>query len=346
MSDEPPSAQDPETEGADAPPVDMPVDQLMELLALDLGQRLPECLGRVVRVRGTVSAVSVWKDRLVYLTLSLGGVSLKARCDIALAPPEGARIVFEGVPTLSPSRFRDGLDVQVVGAPVGAWATAGPGGAGEPAAGRPAAIPPFAPVPLPQLFRNTRPDHLLLLGTKVGINDALHVIGPRCGATRPATRTCVISDSRDILASLRTALKGGTEIKAVALVRGGDDPSIAVLDEPELVAALRSFDLPLYTAVGHAHRVTLADKHADGMYPTPSALGHAIAEAWETAQASRQMAANLAGLRKENDALRQTRSGGVDTLLDRIPGAYRRQAVFALLGLALVGLVSILKAVS
>jgi len=64
--------------------------------------------------------------------------------------------------------------------------------------------------------------------------------------------------------------------KAVIFSRGGDDETTSLWDNPDFVNQLVNLGIPFYTALGHAHRLTVAEHYADEAFETPSSLGSAI----------------------------------------------------------------------
>lgn len=67
-----------------------------------------------------------------------------------------------------------------------------------------------------------------------------------------------------------------TNYRAFVIVRGGDDNTMEIWNDPTIVSFLLAYSIPFYTALGHSHLRTLADQYADGYYPTPFALGSTI----------------------------------------------------------------------
>lgn len=109
-----------------------------------------------------------------------------------------------------------------------------------------------------------------IIGTYTGINDLRH------HSERDDSEFAFVANmSFGNPAALITAVKEKSA-SAVIFARGGDDESIGIWNRPEFISELNALGIPYYTAIGHAHRLTLADNYADDFFATPTACGAAI----------------------------------------------------------------------
>jgi len=295
---------------------DYSVDGLLNAFGL-IGERLlEERAARRVRVFGHVAKVRPWKRRFAYLTLSGAGHTVEARCPFEMAPREGEAIVFEGEVRLTPSRLQPGLDVQIIGMPAGTW-TPGVETAET------LALPVRERRPLRWVLDRAGPEGLLILGTETAVRDTLSALAAGGSSSVPASEIIGMSDAETI--GRQVARHVGSRAPAgIALVRGGDDAGLSAFDSPDLVRALLSLETPFYTGLGHAHRVTLADKAADAAFMTPSQLGAAVAD--------------LCAAMEERNSLRER----VAQLETRLGGVPRKPALRTLIGLGLLILLAAL----
>ena len=248
------------------------VDGLLNAFGLIGEQLLEQRTGRRVRVIAHVVKVRAWKGRFAYLTLAGGGHTVEARCPLDMAPREGETIVFDGDVRLTPSRLQPGLDVQIIGMPAGTWS---PGVE----AAEILTMPVRERRPLRRVLEQAGLENLLILGTETAVRDTLSALAAQGAAPSPPTEIIGMSDADGIETQVANQLRRRAPA-AFALVRGGDDAGMSAFDAPGLVRGLIGHGIPFYTGLGHAHRVTLADKAADGAFMTPSQFGAAMADAW------------------------------------------------------------------
>ncbi|MVN86935.1 hypothetical protein GO986_09170 [Deinococcus sp. HMF7620] len=131
-------------------------------------------------------------------------------------------------------------------------------------------------------------ERLFVLGSATGRHDVQAQLRRLPASERPQFLDVRVTDGRDLVLKIQNALQKGAQ--AVAVVRGGDDPTIqAVFDDPHLVKYLVNLPVPYYTAVGHASSKTLADRWADESFEAPSALGIQLARYYGRAQAQPQV---------------------------------------------------------
>ena len=116
-------------------------------------------------------------------------------------------------------------------------------------------------------------ESLMLLGTDTALTDALSHMDGKLVAMMPH-RTIRVGKKESLLRELKCEIP--PNVKALAIVRGGDDKTMQVWEDHEVVSTLIGIGFPYYTALGHTHSTTLADRYADGTFHTPSAMGMAI----------------------------------------------------------------------
>lgn len=86
---------------------------------------------------------------------------------------------------------------------------------------------------------------------------------------------------------------------------GGATDEIAVTaNSPLVVKTLLDAQIPIYSAVGHDHDVSLADKYSDESFHTPTALAASLVQAWERHWTHRRTAKELDALKKDFKAWR------------------------------------------
>ncbi|PWK52824.1 hypothetical protein [Pleionea mediterranea] len=112
---------------------------------------------------------------------------------------------------------------------------------------------------------------VLLIGTSVGCNDLL----TSSGSNKNDFMGVETPNMTNVNAIL-TAIENYSNPKGIFIVRGGDDDSIFVWDDVESVRAITQLDVPFYTAIGHAHRITLLDQFSDESFLSPIDLGHVL----------------------------------------------------------------------
>ena len=157
-------------------------------------------------------------------------------------------------------------------------------------------------VPLADLLDEIEVTSILLLGTQIGITDTLSQLSSI--AKEIPTKIIRVYKSDLLLADIKESLGEGT--KAVAIVRGGDDKTMSVWDDAQVVATLLGLNVPFYTALGHSHSVTLADRFADSSYHTPTALGRALSSVLSHKMAVENAAQECISLKAENKFLKET----------------------------------------
>lgn len=243
------------------------VEALLQLAGIHGQQRLHSKIGGIVRVKGIATKIKPY-NKFCYLTLSDRDCSISVKYGADQVITENQPIVVEGVLFLKPSNFITGLECYIDGSVVGSW--------------RPAQLAASSMPPLPNKKRyvslgdfisENGVENLLVVGTDTAIGDVLSHIDSE--TSLEMQKAVVRVWKKEIL--LRELKDVVTEtVGALALVRGGDDRTMGVWDDPEVVAELIKLERPFYTALGHSHSSTMADRYADGAFHTPTALGLAI----------------------------------------------------------------------
>lgn len=250
------------------------VDSLLERLALKGQQKVWLSFPENVEVKGTVEKVNNWQSKYSYISLEGSGLHLSLRCPYELRPTEGENIVFSGQVVLRPHKLNmSGLDVQIIGEPVGTWKE-------KHQAQNAPEINKGARILLSQYLSQSPVNELLITGSKTGLRDTQACFSKFRNSFPIKTEQIRVHDSLALLEDLDAALNKH-EPFAFAVVRGGDDASLNIWDDPKLVAELVKFDTPFYLALGHSHRVTLADKYADETFHTPSNFGATLSQYYE-----------------------------------------------------------------
>lgn len=90
---------------------------------------------------------------------------------------------------------------------------------------------------------------------------------------------------------------------AILFTRGGDDTTLSLWDQPEFIAQILDLKIPFYTALGHSHRLTLADHYADQAFLTPSDFGKSFYDIILEIHESRELRDALSKTEEENKIL-------------------------------------------
>lgn len=190
------------------------------------------------------------------------------KCDSKQQVHEGSQIIVEGALFVKPSTYISGLECYVDGNIVGSWELTN-----KPVTTDSSLLKKTRFVSLDDLLSEEDLSSILLLGTEIGINDVLSQL--HGGNARNINRNVIRVNRSD---SLIEDVKGAelTNYRAFVIVRGGDDNTMEIWNDPTIVSFLLAYSIPFYTALGHSHSRTLADQYADGYYPTPTAFGSTI----------------------------------------------------------------------
>src|SRR5690606_25770047 len=93
-------------------------------------------------------------------------------------------------------------------------------------------------------------ESLMLLGTDTALTDALSHMDGKLVAMMPH-RTIRVGKKESLLRELKCEIP--PNVKALAIVRGGDDKTMQVWEDHEVVSTLIGIGFPYYTALGHTH---------------------------------------------------------------------------------------------
>jgi Exonuclease VII, large subunit len=221
----------------------------------------------IVRVKGRVTKVSRY-SYACYITLKDGEFSLSVKCDSSQEVSENELVLVEGTLLLRSSNFFPGLECCIYGNIVGNWALTN-----KTISADTSALKKKRFVSFEDGIGENDLSSVLLLGTEIGITDVLSQLNYQASDT---LRNVTIRVNR--VDSLLNDIKEANpeKFRALILVRGGDDSTMAIWNDPIVVSFLMNLDIPFYTALGHSHSKTLADQLADAAYHTPTAVGAAL----------------------------------------------------------------------
>lgn len=259
-------------------------------------KKILEKIEGLVRVKGVVTKINRYSN-IMYLTLEDRNLQISVKCDGQLQVSENDSVVVEGCLFLKPSAFFTGLDCYIDGTIVGSWKLE------ESGLGNLPQLKKHRYIPLADLLDEIDVTSFLLLGTQIGITDTLSQLSTSISKEIP-TKIIRVYKSDTLLTDIKESFREGT--KAIAIVRGGDDKTMSVWDDAQVVAALLELNVPFYTALGHSHSVTLADRFADSSYHTPTALGRALSSVLSHKIAVENAAQECISLKAENKFLKES----------------------------------------
>ena len=274
------------------------VESLLNKAAIVAQRKVSEKIEGFVRVKGVVSKVSRSPKypAIMYLTLDDRDSSITVKCDSRQQVSENQSIIVEGCLFVKPSSFYSGLEVYIDGDIVGSWEIK------DAALRKSSELKKVRYVSLADLLNEIDLSTILIVGTKIGITDAFSQLSAdttseiQSSIIRVANRDSLIKDIHSAISK---------DVKAFVVVRGGDDKTMSVWDDPDVVSELLSFDIPFYTALGHSHSVTLADKFSDTAFHTPTAFGRAFNSILDHQLRIKNAEREAAALKAENYSLRK-----------------------------------------
>ena len=242
------------------------VDSLIERMGVKANIALWNNIDTIIRVQGTVGKVKPYANAS-YFDLRGGENKLTVKCEVALSPKEGDYVIVEGTPSFRPSKFNIGLEIIVTGTPVSQLDIKD----AELAVALPNIEKPRY-LRLYDYLRDHSIEYLHLLGTETAIRDVVSHIDTKV-AKNITSQTMRVSDKEDISNKIGNI---PNSTKAIAIVRGGDDATLEIWNDREVIEELISLGIPFYLALGHTHGMTLAARYADETFHTPSAFGSTI----------------------------------------------------------------------
>lgn len=251
------------------PEVSYTVDNLLLKLGMSGQVELWKKLDAIIRVQGKVSRMRVYND-YAYFNLSGASGTIRVKCPSDKVPNDQEEIVIEGIVTMTTRKHGAGLDVNLEGQPVAR--VEAPEGLGEYTE-----ILKTQFLKLGTFIETSGIDNLVVFGSQTAINDVQSKLSQDT-LTKLQFRPIVVSNQEKIIKELKDEVQN---VAAFAIVRGGDDESLKIWDDPEFVREIVSFEKPFYVALGHAHKMVFICQYADESFATPTAFGVAISETIE-----------------------------------------------------------------
>jgi exodeoxyribonuclease VII large subunit len=259
------------------------VDEFLESINTELS-------GLAARVRGEVSEVNIWQNKLVFFSLKDGTLDSTLKCSMSYQAYQvsevffqvGDEIIIEGFAKMYKPRGE--LSFQVLTAEFfgeGALKKAydelykklETEGAFDPSTKR--TLPLY-------------PERIALITSKDGaaIGDFQMNIG-RFGLSVHLYPSGVEGKRAvlELLRAIKYFRKHESEYDALVIVRGGGSlESLQAFNNEALVREIQNFPIPVLCGIGHEKDVTLAALVGDRMESTPTACALALTEHWEEAR--------------------------------------------------------------
>lgn len=138
---------------------------------------------------------------------------------------------------------------------------------------------------------------LVLIGSEIGIQDALSQLGRWSKSVQ--THQIRMGSKAAVVDSLNDLSAGSSRIAGIVLLRGGDDNTLDIWNDVEVLKLVMELDTPFYTAMGHANRITMINKYADQSFHTPSAFGNILFRSLEIDEEQLKLRKEVAQLRSE-----------------------------------------------
>lgn len=278
------------------------VEALLQRAGIISQQKIFERFNAPVLVKGTVTKIGRYQS-VNFITLKDREHVITVKCDARQPVHEQQHVVAHGVLLVKPSTFYSGLECYIDGNIVGSWELT------EPITEQAPVLEKSRFVSLEKLLEETPLSTIMLLGTQTGIADVMSQLDASTAQSLRSHRIRVAS-SELLLNDIQEALP--KEIKAIFIVRGGDDRTMEVWNDPYVISHMLRLGIPFYTALGHSHSRTLADQYADGSYPTPSILGSSLRDFVSRQHAIKEVFNESQRLRQEIIRLETTKASGPD----------------------------------
>lgn len=270
------------------------VDALVEKLGVSANVQIWKSISSLIHVQGIVSKISKKYQNVVYFDLKGGSTIVSVKCPFELRPIEGDCIVVEGMPIFKPSRFSSGLDIVIEGKPVANVAPPKHDSNKEIIK-----LHKESYVRLHDYLSQKWVHNFYLLGTETAVRDVLSQIQTDVRELIQ-TRIIRVSEKTSMLSDL---LKAIDKCDAFSIVRGGDDDSLELWNDPDVARTLLSVGIPFYVALGHTHFISLTTQYADENFNTPSDLGRAINIMTQSIVKERTFVTELDNVRQDKSIL-------------------------------------------
>lgn len=272
--------------------------------------------GFTTHVQGTVGKVKPHKE-VVFFELKGDRGKIDVKCPREFAPCEGEKIMVQGTPLFRLSPFVAGLGVQIEGRPTAQWQSMQKVNAEQSLNLHKASY-----VKIEHFLRHNAVESLQILGTDTALRDVLSQIGVDIDLQVGTIR---VSDKRTLLEDIQSSI---STCEAFAIVRGGDDDSLYIWDDREVIEMLLSYQKPFYIALGHTHFIPLTVQYADESFATPTAFGTVIREILSNnirQEKTRQEIARLRYRLNEQQAESRTREQELEQRIDQLSLKYTQR---------------------
>lgn len=231
-----------------------------------------------VKVKGKVTRLTPFpkeNPKYYYGTLEsiFGEGSVSFRCNADSAPAAAFQYaIIEGVISLKPLKFSNqaGMEILLTGNCLGSFSVSTQKNYKLRLDSR---VNPK--IKFKAYIEKQQLSGAILIGTKIAVNDIVNTMHYSLDHFK-CVETVSFGDTKAILEIIDKHSP-----TAVIFTRGGDDETMGLWDSPDFVEKLVNLNKPFYTALGHAHRITLADHYADQSFLTPSDLGHSIKDVFQ-----------------------------------------------------------------
>lgn len=236
------------------------VDNILKQVAQIHQSELWKTLQPVIKVEGTVKSIKHY-SKVSYFTLAGAESTLSVKCPTDCCPAVNQEIIVRGHPYFKPSKYPSGIAIEIEGKPIGEV---------EPSNFKtPVEIVKNRYLKLSHLISAYDFKKIIVLGSEMTIRDVLSQIDVSFTCFVDS-KIVTISNKSKIIESLKDL---DEDISSFALVRGGDDESLNIWNDLELINEVVKVDKPFYVALGHTHKILGISHYADESFGTPSVFG-------------------------------------------------------------------------